>query len=268
LLDCFSNDEGLNLINLIDFPVQFEINGRLYHWHYILETLSFIIGVRVYYMLKKKVKDPISDENRLWIMLGAMVGALIGSRLIAILESPSQLIHITFMTLYSSKTIAGGLLGGLLGVETIKKFIGVNIASGDLYVVPILVALFIGRIGCFLMGIEEPTYGIKTNFFMGMDLGDGVNRHPVVLYEMIYLILLFLLFQAVKNKKLQNGDRFKLFMVLYFIYRFSVEFIKPYQPLLLNLSSIHWSAMFIFLYYYKFIFRLTKQILLSRKTNG
>ncbi|WP_316772103.1 prolipoprotein diacylglyceryl transferase [Pedobacter frigiditerrae] len=250
---------------MISFPVQFTINGELYHWHYILETLAFIIGIRVYYYLKKKVKDPISDENRLWIMLGAMLGALIGSRLIAILETPNELGHITFMTLYSSKTIAGGLLGGLFGVEIIKKFIGVKIASGDLYVIPILVALFIGRIGCFLMGIDEPTFGIKTNFFMGMDLGDGIKRHPVALYEMIYLVLLFIIFQAIKSKKLLNGDRFKLFMVLYFLYRFLIEFIKPYQSLFLNLSSIHWSAIFIFLYYYKFIIRLMTQILLTNK---
>jgi len=250
----------LILISWISFPVQFEVSGKLYHLHYILETLAFIIGIRVYYHLKRKIKDSISDENRLWIMLGAMVGALIGSRLIAILETPDQLNQVNFMTLYASKTIAGGLLGGLFGVEIIKKFIGVKIASGDLYVIPILIALFIGRIGCFLMGIDEPTYGIKTSFFMGMDLGDGVKRHPVALYEMIYLSVLFVLFQIIKNKKLINGDRFKLFMVLYFVYRFLVEFIKPYHPIFLNLSSIHWSAIFIFLYYYRFIIRLMKQI--------
>ncbi|NQX32331.1 prolipoprotein diacylglyceryl transferase [Pedobacter boryungensis] len=245
----------------MNFPVQFTIYGKLYHWHYIFETLAFIIGIRVYYYLKKDIKDPISDENRLWIMLGAMIGALIGSRLIAILETPNQLKGLTFMTLYASKTIVGGLLGGLFGVEIIKKFIGVKVASGDLYVVPILVALFIGRIGCFLMGVDEPTYGIKTNFFMGMDLGDGLKRHPVALYEMIYLTILFILFQAIKNKRLINGDRFKLFMVLYFLYRYLVEYIKPYQPLFFNLSSIHWSAIFIIFYYYKFIIRLIKTIL-------
>lgn len=194
-------------------------------------------------------------------MLGAMLGALIGSRLIAVLETPKQLNELTLLTLYASKTIAGGLLGGLFGVEIIKKFIGVKIASGDLYVVPILIALFIGRLGCFLMGVDEPTYGLETDFFMGMNLGDGVKRHPVALYEMIYLTILFILFQNIKNQKLINGDRFKLFMFLYFLYRFLVEFIKPYQPLFLNLSSIHWSAVFIFLYYYKFIIRITKQIL-------
>ncbi|WP_293788948.1 prolipoprotein diacylglyceryl transferase [uncultured Pedobacter sp.] len=241
------------------FPFQFGLFGNQYHYHYIFETLAFIVGVRLYYYYKKGIVDPISDENRLWIMLGAMLGALIGSRVIAVLETPQVLHQLNFSILYQSKTIVGGLLGGLFGVELIKKIIGVKIASGDVYVIPILVALIIGRIGCFSMGTDEPTYGIPTRFFMGMDLGDGIPRHPVMLYEMIYLMLLIFLFNHLKHKEMINGDRFKLFMVLYFLFRFLMEFMKPYYPLFLNLSSIHWSALFIFIYYYKFIFRIFRK---------
>ena len=91
-----------------------------------------------------------------------------------------------------------------------------------------------------------------------MDLGDGIKRHPIMLYEMVFLIALLLLFNFLKKKTLLNGDRFKLLMILYFLFRFLIEFIKPYEPLFLNLSSIHWSALFIFLYYYKFIIRIIK----------
>jgi len=238
------------------FPFQFNFFGEKVHYHFIFETLAFFIGVRLYYHQKKGITDSISDINRLWIMLGAMIGALVGSRVIAMLENPSEIVNQTLLTFYQNKTVAGGFLGGLFGVELFKKFIGVKIASGDIYVIPIIVALFIGRIGCFAMGIDKPTYGIETTFFTGMDLGDGKLRHPVALYEMIYMVLLFLLFRKIKNVDLINGDRFKLFMVLYFLYRFCVEFIKPYQALFLHLSVIQWSALFIFVYYYKFISRL------------
>ncbi|MDR7372267.1 prolipoprotein diacylglyceryl transferase family protein [Flavobacterium aquidurense] len=238
------------------FPFQFEIFGKTFYWHFIFETLAFFIGIRVYYFRRKRVQDPISDTNRLIIMIGAMIGALIGSRFIALLETPSAITHQTFLTLYQNKTVAGGFLGGLFGVELIKKVIGVKIASGDLYVIPLITALFIGRIGCFSMGIAEPTYGIETTFFTGMNLGDGLKRHPVSLYEMLFMILLFVLFQSIKNKSLINGDRFKLFMVLYFLFRFLVEFLKPYQPIFLNLSSIQWSSILIFIYYWKFLRRI------------
>ena len=240
------------------FPFQFHLFGDTFHYHIVFETLAFFIGVRLYYYLKKGIDDPISDIDRLWILLGAMLGALIGSRVIAMLENPAEIAHQTWLSFYQNKTVAGGFLGGLFGVEIIKKLIGVKTASGDIYVIPIIVALFIGRIGCFLMGVAETTYGIETDSLFGMNLGDGKLRHPVALYEMAYMVLLFVLFQKIKHRNLINGDRFKLFMVLYFLYRFLVEFLKPYHPLFLGMSSIQWSALFIFVYYYQFLLRLIR----------
>ena len=237
------------------FPFQLDFFGNTVYYHFIFETLAFIIGVRLYYFLKKGITDAISDIDRLWIMLGAMLGAFVGSRVLAMLENPSEIMQQTWLIFYQNKTVAGGFLGGLFGVEVMKKIIGVKTASGDIYVIPIIVALFIGRIGCFSMGVAETTYGIETTTIFGMDLGDGKSRHPVALYEMAYMIVLFIVFRITQHKAMINGDRFKLFMVLYFLYRFLIEFLKPYHPLFLGLSSIQWSALFIFVYYYKFILR-------------
>lgn len=238
------------------FPFQFELFEKTFYWHVVFETLAFFIGVRVYYFLRKRTTDVISDVNRIIIIIGAMTGALIGSRVVALLENPDEIMHQTFFIFFQNKTVAGGFLGGLLGVELFKKIIGVKTASGDLYVIPIIVAVFIGRIGCFLMGTAEPTYGNETTFVTGMNLGDGLLRHPVALYEMFFMVVLFIFYHSIKNKNLMNGDRFKLFMVLYFLFRFLIEFIKPYKSLFLHLSSIQWSAVFIFIYYYKFIWRI------------
>ena len=240
------------------FPIQLNLFGDAVNLHVIFETLAFFVGVRLYYYLKKGIVDPISDINRLWILLGAMLGALIGSRVIAMLETPTEILHQTWLSFYQNKTVAGGFIGGLFGVEIIKKIIGVKTASGDIYVIPIIVALFIGRIGCFSMGVTETTHGIETDSLFGMNLGDGKLRHPVALYEMAYMVLLFGLFQKIKHVQLRNGDRFKLFMVLYFLYRLAVQSINPYHPLFLGLSSIQWSALFIFGYYYQFILRLIR----------
>ena len=229
-------------------------------YHYFLELLAFFIGVRLYYYLKRK-NYIISDTNRLWILLGAMIGALLGSRIIAAFENPEELSQLTRLKLYQGKTVAGGFFGGLFGVELIKKIIGERAASGDLYVYPIIVALAIGRIGCFGMGVLEPTYGIQTDFFTGMDLGDRKLRHPVALYEIIYCFSLIILFNLIRKSDLINGDRFKLFMVLYFLYRFCIEFIKPYNPLIFGLSIIHIISIIIFVYYHKFILRIFKKIL-------
>ena len=58
----------------------------------------------------------------------------------------------------------GGLFGGLLGVELVKKMIGEKQSSGDLFTLPIILGIIIGRLGCFLTGIKEFTFGKETSF--------------------------------------------------------------------------------------------------------
>ncbi len=223
--------------------------------HLVLEYLAFFLAFRYYVFLRKKREDYISSNNRLSIILGAAAGALIGSRLVGILENPL----VTFSTknmiqILNIKTIMGGLFGGLLGVELAKRIIGEKRSSGDLFVLPIIVGIFIGRIGCFLSGINEFTYGVETKFFLGMDLGDGVLRHPIALYELVFLIILFISLRYLqKEYVLQSGELFKFFMLAYFGFRFFIEFLKPNTFFILGLSTIQILCIVCYVYYTKFI---------------
>ncbi len=206
-------------------------------------------------VLRRKNKDSISSNNRLSIILGAALGALIGSRVVGVLENPVfELSQQNIIQLLNTKTIMGGLFGGLLGVELTKKIIGETQSSGDLFVFPIILGIFIGRIGCFLSGINEFTYGKETSFFTGMDLGDGLFRHPTSLYELVFLVILFLSLKWLqKYRELQNGDLFKWFMILYFGFRFCIEFIKPNVFFVFGLSTIQILCVVCWFYYIKFI---------------
>lgn len=205
--------------------------------------------------LRKRNTDVITSNNRLSIILGAALGALVGSRLVGFLENP--LIEFTLnnaITLLNTKTIMGGLFGGLLGVELAKKIINESQSSGDLFVFPIILGIFIGRIGCFLSGINEFTYGKVTTSAFGMDLGDGLLRHPTSLYELFFLIFLFIALKTVNNRlQLKNGDLFKIFMLSYFGFRFCIEFLKPNVFYTFGLSSIQILCVICWLYYSKFI---------------
>lgn len=227
--------------------------------HLILEYLAFFLGYRYYVFLRKRTTDNIVSTNRLSIILGAAIGALIGSRMIGFLENPVFPSNLpALLNLFNIKTIMGGLFGGLLGVELAKKCIGEKESSGDLFTFPIILGIFIGRIGCFLSGTNEFTYGKGTSFFMGMNLGDNVIRHPIALYELFFLIFLFSLLWKLKNKKLQSGLIFQYFMIAYFTFRFFIEFIKPNNFFIAGLSSIQILCLICLLYYYKTILNLVK----------
>jgi len=244
----------------LKIPYEPLVFGYHINVHMALEYFAFFIAFRYYIYLRKEVNDSISSLNRLYIILGAVLGALVGSRLVGYLENPLiSVSEVGLFNLLNIKTIMGGLFGGLLGVELAKKIIGEKTASGDLFTLPIIVGIFIGRIGCFLSGTNEFTYGKVTNFFMGMDLGDGLKRHPTALYELLFLVVLYGFLRNLKQKNnLQNGLLFKYFMILYFSFRFFLEFLKPNTFFILGLSSIQILCLICLLYYNKTIQKLFK----------
>ena len=239
-------------------PFEPRLFGVAINMHLVLEYAAFFIAFRYYLYLRRNQTDSISTANRLSIILGASIGALLGSRIMGFLENPLIPLSVdNVILLLNAKTITGGLFGGLLGVETTKLLIGEKTSSGDLFTLPIIVGIFIGRIGCFLSGTKEFTYGKPTSFFTAMDLGDGVFRHPLALYEMGFLLILFFTLSQLKRRAdLKNGDLFQFFMLAYFGFRFFIEFLKPNVFFLLGLSSIQWLCLVCFLYYRKTLIRI------------
>lgn len=238
----------------MDFPFYIKLGPFSLSLHLLLETLAFIIGFRYFLYLRKQHPDQINTSNRIWILIGAAAGAFLFSRLLGVAEDPVAIFNgsIGWLHYFQSKTIVGGLLGGLLGVELTKYAIGENHSSGDLFTFPIILAMIIGRLGCFSAGVHEPTFGLPSSLPWAMDLGDGLSRHPTNLYEILFLGLIGIgLYFLERKYTFHSGVRFKLFMIGYLSFRFAIEFLKPYEPLAWQLSSIQWACILGLIYYYR-----------------
>lgn len=236
------------------YPVEFSIGPAHLPAHFAFEMLAFISGYRLYVWLRAHRPDRISDEHRMWIFVGAAGGAWLGSHLLGLLENPPQLLDFQWKKIFADKTIVGGLLGGLVGVEYTKKLLGVTASSGDLMTFPLLLGIGVGRIGCHLAGLEDGTHGAPTTLPWGVDFGDGLPRHPVNLYEIGVLGLLGLLIYALqKRTALPDGAQFKIFMIGYLCWRFAIEFWKPVWVFSFGLSVIQVAALAGLVYYQRAI---------------
>lgn len=240
----------------ISQPMHFPVNIYLGQWqipaHLLCETLAYFVGYRYYIHLKRYHKDAISENNRFYIFLAAAFGAFIGSHAVGVLENPQDLKHLNIVYFLGNKTIVGGFLGGLLSVELTKKYLGIKVSSGDLMVYPLILAMIIGRTGCFLAGLDDGTYGNPSNLPWAVDVGDGVRRHPTNLYEILFWVILWIsLLLLEKRNALANGARFKLFLSAYLIFRFLDEFLKPDYFFGFGLSTIQLVCLAGILYYYK-----------------
>lgn len=237
----------------MNFPMSISIGDVRLPLHAIFEFAAFFIGFRYFLYLRKKQSDSISTPNRIWILIGAIIGSTIGSRLVGGLEDPEQIkmANSIWMHFYQNKTVLGGFLGGVWGVEGVKYFLKEKQSSGDLFTYPMLLALIIGRLGCFSMGVFEETYGIPTTFFTGIQLGDGVDRHPVTLYEIAFLILLWMGLVTIEKKRASpSGTRFRRMMIAYLMFRFLLDFIKPHYTFSIGLSTIQITCIIGLIYYY------------------
>lgn len=224
--------------------------------HYLFELAAYFAGAQYYVYLRRNTEDPISSQHRLYIVMGAALGALVGSRLLSALEFPDLFFHPPdWLYYYQGKTIVGGLIGGTIGVELTKLLIGESRRSGDLFTYPLILAMIIGRIGCQLAGVSDGTVGNPSNLPWAFDQGDGISRHPTSLYEILFLLFLWGGLEAYKRRSLEEGtplkegSQFRLFLFSYLFFRFWIEFIKPVHPLLLGISAIQLACLSGVVYY-------------------
>jgi prolipoprotein diacylglyceryltransferase len=234
----------------MSFPFYLPLGPVRIHPHFVFETLAYFVGYRVYLKQRKRSGDHLSTPDRTWIVAAAICGAAIGSKMLYWLGDPALTVHKwnDLFYLMAGKTIVGGLIGGLIAVETTKRRLGIITRTGDLFAIPLCVGIAIGRIGCFLSGLSDDTFGLPTDLGWGIDFGDGISRHPVQLYEVGWLCLLAIWLAWLAREPHREGDLFKGFMLGYFGFRLAIDFVKP-GVRFAGLTSIQWACVIMLLYY-------------------
>jgi prolipoprotein diacylglyceryltransferase len=129
--------------------------------HIALETLAFALGGVLYWRSSNASTQPRDRWTRWGVLAGAALGAALGSRGLYVLQYWGALTHQPIAIWLGGKTIVGGLLGALVGVETAKRALNWTASTGDGFVLSLLAAIIIGRIGCQLSGLSDLTYGTR-----------------------------------------------------------------------------------------------------------
>ncbi|TBR58106.1 diacylglyceryl transferase [Westiellopsis prolifica IICB1] len=232
------------------FPVYFYLGSLRIHPHILFESIAYTVALRL--VLRNVRKDIITPPQRTSIIVGGMLGALVGAKALVLLQHIDlfwQNSQLFLLLLLQGKTVVGALLGAVIGVEITKKIIGVKHSTGDVFVYPLILGTAIGRIGCFLTGLSDRTYGIGTKLPWGVDFGDGILRHPTQLYEIIFLIILIIFIRLRSRYQYQEGDLFKFYLVCYLSFRFLIDFIKPDFHIFLGMSAIQIACLCAIVYY-------------------
>ncbi|NEX92015.1 prolipoprotein diacylglyceryl transferase family protein [Caulobacter sp. 17J65-9] len=154
------------------------------------------------------------------LALGAVTGAWLAGSLNTLRTASPMLSH----------SVAGGLVGAIAAVELYKLMRGIRGSTGVVFVGSFALGVVIGRMGCLFSGLADRTYGTPTALPWAVDLGDGVGRHPVQVYEALAMALFLAVYLAGLNARapwaLKRG--FYVLCAWYGLQRFAWEFLKPY----------------------------------------
>jgi prolipoprotein diacylglyceryltransferase len=198
--------------------------------HGVFEWAALLVGARLYLKSSRLSVRELGASKNFAVIFGCIAGAAIGNKAVHWIYHAERLHELAAHPLLAlqGQSLVGGLLGGLIGVEIGKRIVGVTASTGDRFVVPILVGILVGRVGCFLAGLHDDTYGIPTSLPWGIDFGDGVRRHPTQLYEMLYAaIAWWLLSRSRAWLAREPGLAFKLLLSSYLLWRLAIDSLKP-----------------------------------------
>jgi phosphatidylglycerol---prolipoprotein diacylglyceryl transferase len=140
-----------------------------------------------------------------------------------------------------SRSIVGALAGSIAAIELFKWLKGMHGSTGIIFVPAFCATVVVGRWGCFLSGLADETHGIATTMPWGVDLGDGVLRHPVQLYESFSILcfLIVALWLIGKRQRWFLANGFYAMVYFYAAQRFIWEFLKPYGAVLGPFNLFH-----------------------------
>ncbi len=208
-------------------------------WHHYIGDLAAwvtaLAGARWVYRRRPKTVESLARQTAPSYFVALALGAALGAWLLGSANTLRD-VHPAL-----SHSIAGALAGAIVAVELWKWLHGVRQSTGGPFVIPLTLGIIVGRWGCLFAGLDDQTYGIATGLPWGVDLGDGIARHPVQIYESLamtaFLIVYWRALAADRPWAQRHG--FHAFVLTYAIQRFAWEFLKPYPALIGPFNVFH-----------------------------
>jgi len=171
--------------------------------------------------------------------LGAamLLGAVAGAKLVFALNYPGVALGALAGDTRALLMLAGAgaAPGALLGVMAAARWAGRRASPAlgqtkldlDLLVTPMALALAILDCGSAFWALSDPGFGVSTNMPWGIDFGDGILRHPVMLYEAVFLIAAAWVHGRLDAGLFKPGERALLFVAAYCGLRILMDYLRP-----------------------------------------
>lgn len=243
------------------FPELFRIGDFVVTSFGLMMFLSFVSAAYICGRQLERFGYPreIAWDVLAWVAIGGIVGAKLYYLALHWEAWAANPVRETFSR--GGLVWYGGLIGGVTAyyLQIRKKKLPVAMMY-DATAPALAFAYAVGRMGCFLVGDD---YGVYTTSPVGIAFPEGsppstagylrsigddipatipdsqvVTVHPTQLYEVGLALIMFVVLWRIGARRMPQGRLFALWMMLYSVERFIIEFVRAKSDrLLLGLST-------------------------------
>ena len=215
-------------------PIAFSLGPLVVRWYGLAYVLGFVCAAAIIYFVAKRWKLGMSEDNLLTLMVCAIVGVVLGARIGYVLfygdgyylSHPLEILAFN----QGGMSFHGGLVGLLIGGAVAARMTRIPFLTlADLGSIAAPIGLFFGRCANFVNG---ELWGAPTDGPLGVVFGGAAGmmpRHPSQLYEAVLEGLIIFCILFVLSRKCPprpQGTFLGVFLVLYGIFRFLIEFVR------------------------------------------
>ena len=215
-----------------------------FSWHGFLTFVA--VATAIWFAGRAADKEKLNKEQVYNTALWGVIAGIIGARLVHVIDfwgdysdDPIRMLAVW----QGGIGLWGGIIGGWIGGLIYGYFAKVQIGRFmDLAAVPLLLAQTIGRVGDVINGEH---WSRPLDWFWGWYFTDADSPargafdrrgeiitepempvHPAVVYEMIANIAIICLLYFLRGRLRPAGSLFMLYLALYAVARFSVQFVR------------------------------------------
>ena len=232
-------------------PVALSLGPLQIRWYGLAYVAGFICAFLVIAKLSQRWKIRINDDAFFTVVFCVIFGVILGGRLGYVLvygdgyylQHPEKILAFN----EGGMSFHGGLVGVIIGGVIAAKITKIPFLTlADMGVVGVPIGLFFGRCANFING---ELWGAPTDMPWGVVFGGAAGtmpRHPSQLYEaLLEGVVLFIILFALSRKTpaRPRGTFFGTFLLLYGLFRFTIEFIRQPDAQIGYLLGTQWFTM-------------------------
>lgn len=222
-----------NLYQMLD-PIALQIGPLQIRWYGLAYVAGFICAFLILGNLSKRWRVRINEDAFFVMVFCVIFGVIIGGRAGYVLfygdgyylQHPEKILAFN----EGGMSFHGGLIGVLAGGYIASRITHIPFLTlADMGAVGAAIGLFFGRCANFVNG---ELWGAPTDLPWGVVFGGAAGtmpRHPSQLYEaLLEGIVIFCVLFALsrKNPPRPRGTFIGLFLTMYGVFRFLVEFVR------------------------------------------